>query len=122
MAKTKFTNLSIKDQNKSKTVKFFTDFKNGVTICRLYDRWDDIYHTAKTRCHDVDAFDEKKGRTIAFNKARRKELMHNLRNIEADRAMVQEKYERIMKMLDAREEINTIYLAGVEDELAELMK
>lgn len=121
MTKTKFTNLSFKKQDASNTVKFFVDDKNGVVVCRLYDRWYDIFHTAKTKVHDADKFSEKTGRAIAFNKARRKELEHNLAMIANEREQIKQAYQRYMGMLDKREHVNQIYLAGVQDELNELM-
>lgn len=121
MSKTKFTSLSIKKQDASNTVKFHVDEKNGVVVCRLYDRWYDTFHTAKTKVHGADKFSEKTGRAIAFNKARRKELEHNLAMIEAERAEIQRVYNEYMGRLAKREHINNIYLAGVQDELDELM-
>lgn len=122
MAKKNFTDLSIKDQDKSKTVKFFVDAEQGVVVCRLYDRWDDIFHTAKTRCHDVDKFNEKKGRAIAFNKAKRKELLHNLKNVEMEKKYLDELYNARVEALTKRAHINTIYLEGVNLALEDLMK
>ena len=114
-------NLSLAEQDKSKTVKFKSDPKSGVTVCRLYDRWNDRYFVGVTRCHDVDNFDERKGRAIAFNKARRKELLADIANIDWSRREVTRQYEDTMKWYDRREGLKRIYLAGVEDELAELM-
>lgn len=119
--KAKFTNLSLAEQDKSKTVKFTTDVENGVTVCRLYDRWYDRYFIGVTRCHDVDTFDEKKGRAIAFNKARRKELIADLAELNNEREYVTRRYEEIMNQLDKREGLKHIYLAGVNEELDELM-
>lgn len=121
MMKQKFTMLPASEQDKSKTVTFHDDEKNGVTVCRLYDRWNDRYFTAKTRVHDVDQYDKMKGRAIAFNKARRKELLNDLAGIEADRAYITERFEELMNKLDQREGLKHIYLMGVEDELRELM-
>lgn len=119
--KSKFTSLSLAEQDKSKTVKFFTDNQNGVTVCRLYDRWNDRYFTAKTRCHDVDVFDEKKGRAIAFNKARKKELLSDIVYLEQYQRWLTESYEAEMNALDRRLGLKHIYLAGVNDELDELL-
>ena len=119
--KSKFTSLSFAEQDKSKTVKFHDDEKNGVTVCRLYDRWNNRYFTAKTKVHDVDQYDKQTGRAIAFNKARRKELLNDLSCIEADRAFITARYEELMNQLDQREGLKHIYLMGVEDELHELM-
>lgn len=119
--KTKFLNLSLAEQDKSKTVKFKSDLKSGVTVCRLYDRWNDRYFTGVTRCHDVDNFDERKGRAIAFNKARRKELLADLAHIEWARQDIIRQYEDVMKWYDRRESLKRIYLTGVEEELNELM-
>lgn len=120
--KKKFTNLSVKKQDESKTVKFFVDEANGVVVCRLYDRWYGNYFVGKTRCHDVDKYDEKRGRAIAFNKARKKELEFNLKCVARQRKELQAWYEREMKFLDKREAINEIYLAGALEDLSELMK
>ena len=119
--KSKFTNLSIAKQNESNTVKFFTDRETGVTVCRLYDRWNDRYFTAKTRCLDVDKFSEKKGRAIAFNKARRKELLADLNECHRDFVTLREYANSVLSKISERMEIKRIYLAGVEDELRELM-
>ena len=119
--KSKFTSLSLAEQDKSNTVKFFTDLKNGVTVCRLYDRWNDRYFSAKTRCHDVDVFDEKKGRAIAFNKARKKELLNDIAYLEGYQKWLTESYETAMKAADHRLGLKHIYLAGVNDELDELL-
>ena len=119
--KSKFTNLSLAEQDKSNTVKFKTDAANGVTVCRLYDRWYDRYFIGVTRCHDVDAFDEKKGRAIAFNKARRKEVLADLAMLEKERKYVTRRYEEYMNRLDKNEGLKHIYLAGIEEELKELM-
>lgn len=118
----KFTSLSIKEQDKSNTVKFYVDKAKGVTICRLYDRWNDRYFTAKTTCLDVDKFSEKTGRAIAFNKARRKELLSDIRNLEQLRDLVVKEYENLLKSIDHRQGLKHIYLAGVDEELTELMK
>ena len=80
------------------------------------------YFVGKTRCHDVDKYDEKRGRAIAFNKARKKELEFNLKCVARQRKELQAWYEREMKFLDKREAINEIYLAGALEDLTELMK
>ena len=119
--KSKFTELSIAKQNESKTVRFFTNKKSGLTVCRLYDRWEDRHFTAQTHCLDVDKYSEKKGRAIAFNKARRKELVTNIKELNEEYACIKEYYETILNNVAKRIHIKKIYLAGVEDELRELM-
>ena len=119
--KSKFTSLPASEQDKSNSVRFYDDEKNGVTVCTLYDRWNDRVFVAKTRVHDVDQYDKQTGRTIAFNKARRKELLNDLSCIDAERAFITARYEELMNKLDQREGLKHIYLMGVEDELHELM-
>lgn len=119
-SKKKFTDLSIKEQNQSNTVFFHTDKENGVVVCRLYDRWYDRFHVAKTRCVGGDKFNEKKGRAIAFNKARKKELEFNLRMIEDERNALDSFYREETERLSKRHHINVIYLEGVKEELKDL--
>lgn len=121
MTKTSFTNLPASEQDKSKSVRFHDDEKNGVTVCSLYDRWNDRTFVAKTRVHDVDQYDKAKGRAIAFNKARRKELLADIANLNEERTYVTRRYEAIMNRIDKNEGLKRIYLAGVEDELKDLM-
>jgi len=120
--KTNFIDMSIKQQDKSQTVKFHVDKKHGVVVCTLRDRVYGDYYTAVTRCHDVDTFDEKKGRAIAFNKARRKELEAHLKMIDMEKAMLDKWYNEAIADLEKRTHNNIIYLTGVNDDLAELMK
>ena len=119
--KSKFTSLSIAEQDESNTVKFFTNHETGVTVCRLYDRWHNRYFTAKTKCLDVDKFSEKKGRAIAFNKARRKELLADLNECHREFVSIRDYANSILDKISARMELKRIYLAGVDDELRELM-
>lgn len=119
--KSNFTKLSLAEQDKSKTVKFTTDAKNGVTVCRLYDRWFGRSFVGVTRCHNVDTFDEKIGRAIAFNKARRKELLSDIALLKAQRERLTRMYEQKMSRIDKNEGLKHIYLAGVNEELNELM-
>lgn len=121
-SKSNFLSLSIKKQDQSKTVKFFVNEEKGTVVCRLYDRWYDMYHVGKAQCHDVDEFNEKRGRAIAFNRARQKELEYNLKHIAEDRAYWQEVCDEQIVQYNKREEINTIYLEGVKDELKNLIK
>ena len=117
----KFTEMSLAEQDKSKTVKFSKNEKSGVVVCRLFDRWYGRTFIGVARCHDTDVFDEKKGRAIAFNRARQKELISDLRILTEDRKCLTRWYEDRMKQLDKNEGLKHIYLAGVEQELNELM-
>ena len=119
--KSKFTKMSPEQQDKSNTVKFYDDAKNGVTVCTLYDRWYGRRFIAKTRCHEVDQYDQQVGRTIAFNKARRKELLSDIEIINYQRKELTRMYEEEMNRLDKSEGLKHIYLAGVNEELRELM-
>lgn len=119
--KSNFTKMSPKQQDKSNTVKFHDDEKNGVTVCTLYDRWYGRRFIAKTRCHEVDQYDQQVGRAIAFNKARRKELLSDLEIINYQRKELTRMYEEEMSRLDKSEGLKHIYLAGVDEELRELM-
>ena len=120
--KAKFTNLSLAEQDKSKTVKFTTDVEKGVTVCRLYDRWYDRYFIGVTRCHDVDTFDEKKGRAIAFNKARRKELEFTIKRIDDQRTLLDRLYNEEVNRLDKQQGLLYNYLEGVNLALEELVQ
>lgn len=117
----KFTELSLAEQDKSKTVKFSKNEKSGVIVCRLFDRWYGRTFIGVARCHDTDVFDEKKGRAIAFNKARQKELISDLRLLADQRKRLTRWYEDKMNRLDKNEGLKHIYLAGVKQELDELM-
>ena len=119
--KSNFTKMSPKQQDMSNTVKFHDDEKNGVTVCTLYDRWYGRRFIAKTRCHEVDQYDQQVGRAIAFNKARRKELLSDLEIINYQRKELTRMYEEEMNRLDKSEGLKHIYLAGVDEELRELM-
>ena len=119
--KSNFTKMSPEQQDKSNTVKFHDDEKNGVTVCTLYDRWYGRRFTAKTRCHEVDQYDQQIGRAIAFNKARRKELLSDIEIINYQRKELTRMYEEEMNRLDKSEGLKHIYLAGVNEELRELM-
>ena len=119
--KSNFTKMSPKQQDLSNTVKFHDDEKNGVTVCTLYDRWYGRRFIAKTRCHEVDQYDQQIGRAIAFNKARRKELLSDLEIINYQRKELTRMYEEEMSRLDKSEGMKHIYLAGVDEELRELM-
>ena len=124
-AKSKFLSLPIKKQDESKTVSFHVNKEKGVIICRLYDRWYDTYHIGKARCLNDDKFNEKYGRSIAFNRARQKELEYNLKRIKEDRAYINRVICRLnndLAALDKQEDLDLIYLAGVQEELAELLK
>lgn len=119
--KTNFTKMSPEQQDMSNTVKFHDDEKNGVTVCTLYDRWYGRRFIAKTRCHEVDQYDQRVGRAIAFNKARRKELLSDIDIINYQRKELTRMYEDEMNRLDKSEGLKHIYLAGVDEELRELM-
>lgn len=119
--KSNFTKMSPDQQDKSNTVKFHDDEKNGVTVCTLYDRWYRRRFIAKTRCHEVDQYDQQVGRAIAFNKARRKELLSDIEIINYQRKELTRMYEEEMNRLDKSEGLKHIYLAGVDEELHELM-
>ena len=119
--KSNFTNMSPEQQDMSNTVKFHDDEKNGVTVCTLYDRWYGRRFIAKTRCHEVDQYDQRVGRAIAFNKARRKELLSDIDIINYQRKELTRMYEEEMNRLDKSEGLKHIYLAGVDEELRELM-
>ena len=119
--KSNFTKMSPKQQDMSNTVKFHDDEKNGVTVCTLYDRWYGRRFIAKTRCHEVDQYDQQVGRAIAFNKARRKELLSDLEIINYQRKELTRMYEEEMSRLDKSEGLKHIYLAGVDEELRELV-
>jgi len=118
----KFTEMSLAEQDKSQTVKFSKNEKSGVTVCRLFDRWYGRTFIGVSRCHDTDVFDEKKGRAIAFNKARKKELISDLRLIAGQRMKLMRLYEEEMKRIDKNESLKRIYLAGVNNELNELIE
>ena len=119
--KSNFTKMSPEQQDMSNTVKFHDDEKNGVTVCTLYDRWYGRRFIAKTRCHEVDQYDQQIGRAIAFNKARRKELLSDIEIINYQRKELTRMYEEEMNRLDKSEGLKHIYLAGVNEELRELM-
>ena len=119
--KSNFTKMSPEQQDMSNTVKFHDDEKNGVTVCTLYDRWYGRRFIAKTRCHEVDQYDQRVGRAIAFNKARRKELLSDIEIINYQREELTRMYEEEMNRLDKSEGLKHIYLAGVNEELRELM-
>ena len=119
--KSNFTKMSPEQQDMSNTVKFHDDEKNGVTVCTLYDRWYGRRFIAKTRCHEVDQYDQRVGRAIAFNKARRKELLSDIDIIDYQRKELTRMYEEEMNRLDKSEGLKHIYLAGVDEELRELM-
>ena len=119
--KSNFTKMSPEQQDMSNTVKFHDDEKNGVTVCTLYDRWYGRRFIAKTRCHEVDQYDQQVGRAIAFNKARRKELLSDIDIINYQRKELTRMYEEEMNRLDKSEGLKHIYLAGVNEELRELM-
>ena len=119
--KTNFTKMSPEQQDMSNTVKFHDDEKNGVTVCTLYDRWYGRRFIAKTHCHEVDQYDQRVGRAIAFNKARRKELLSDIDIINYQRKELTRMYEEEMNRLDKSEGLKHIYLAGVDEELRELM-
>lgn len=119
--KSNFTKMSPEQQDMSNTVKFHDDEKNGVTVCTLYDRWYGRRFIAKTRCHEVDQYDQQVGRAIAFNKARRKELLSDIDIINYQRKELTRMYEDEMNRLDKSEGLKYIYLAGVAEELRELM-
>ena len=119
--KSNFTKMSPEQQDMSNTVKFHDDEKNGVTVCTLYDRWYGRRFIAKTRCHEVDQYDQQVGRAIAFNKARRKELLSDIDIINYQRKELTRMYEEEMNRLDKSEGLKHIYLAGVDEELRELM-
>lgn len=119
--KSNFTKMSPEQQDMSNTVKFHDDEKNGVTVCTLYDRWYGRRFIAKTRCHEVDQYDQQVGRAIAFNKARRKELLSDIEIINYQRKELTRMYEEEMNRLDKSEGLKHIYLAGVDEELHELM-
>ena len=119
--KSNFTKMSPEQQDMSNTVKFHDDEKNGVTVCTLYDRWYGRRFIAKTRCHEVDQYDQQVGRAIAFNKARRKELLSDIEIINYQRKELTRMYEEEMNRLDKSEGLKHIYLAGVDEELRELM-
>ena len=113
--------MSPEQQDMSNTVKFHDDEKNGVTVCTLYDRWYGRRFIAKTRCHEVDQYDQQIGRAIAFNKARRKELLSDIDIINYQRKELTRMYEEEMNRLDKSEGLKHIYLAGVNEDLRELM-
>ena len=119
--KSNFTKMSPEQQDMSNTVKFHDDEKNGVTVCTLYDRWYGRRFIAKTRCHEVDQYDLRVGRAIAFNKARRKELLSDIDIINYQRKELTRMYEEEINRLDKSEGLKHIYLAGVDEELRELM-
>lgn len=119
--KSNFTKMSPEQQDLSNTVKFHDDAKNGVTVCTLYDRWYGRRFIAKTRCHEVDQYDQQIGRAIAFNKARRKELLSDIEIINYQRKELTRMYEEEMNRLDKSEGLKHIYLAGVDEDLRELM-
>ena len=119
--KSNFTKMSPDQQDQSNTVKFHDDEKNGVTVCTLYDRWYGRRFIAKTRCHEVDQYDQQVGRAIAFNKARRKEIMSDIEIINYQRKELTRMYEEEMNRLDKSEGLKHIYLAGVNEELRELI-
>ena len=119
--KSNFTKMSPDQQDQSNTVKFHDDEKNGVTVCTLYDRWYGRRFIAKTRCHEVDQYDQQVGRAIAFNKARRKELLSDIEIINYQRKELTHMYEEEMNRLDKSEGLKHIYLAGVNEELRELI-
>lgn len=121
MAKSKFTNLPASEQDKSNTVRFYDDPKSGVTVCSLYDRWNNRTFVARTRVHDVDQYEQQTGRAIAFNKARRKELLNDITMLENTRLKITRRYEALMNKIDKNVDLKHIYLAGVDDELNELM-
>ena len=119
--KSNFTKMSPEQQDMSNTVKFYDNEKNGVTICILYDRWFGRRFIAKTRCHEADQYDQQVGRAIAFNKARRKELLSDIDIINYQRKELTRMYEAEMNRLDKREGLKHIYLAGVDEDLRELI-
>lgn len=119
--KQKFTDLSLKKQDESKTVTFHVNKEKGVVVCRLYDRWYDMYHIGKAHCLSTDKFSEKTGRALAFNRARQKELSHNIEMLDLMRKNLEELYNIELARLEKRKQLNEIYLAGVEDELKELV-
>ena len=119
--KSNFTKMSPEQQDMSNTVKFHDDAKNGVTVCTLYDRWYGRRFIAKTRCHEVDQYDQQVGRAIAFNKARRKELLSDIDIINYQRKELTRMYEEEMNRLDKSEGLKHIYLAGIDEELRELI-
>lgn len=119
--KSNFTKMSPEQQDMSNTVKFHDDEKNGVTVCTLYDRWYGRRFIAKTRCHEADQYDQQVGRAIAFNKARRKELLSDIEIINYQRKELTRMYEEELNRLDKSEGLKHIYLAGVNEELRELM-
>lgn len=121
-SKSNFLSLPIKKQDQSKTVKFYVNEEKGTVVCRLYDRWYDCYHVGKSQCLDSDKFDEKRGRAIAFNRARQKELSFNIKNIAEERCWAMDHYNDVLNRLDKREQLNQIYLAGVDETLKELVK
>lgn len=119
--KSNFTKMSPEQQDMSNTVKFHDDEKNGVTVCTLYDRWYGRRFIAKTRCHEADQYDQQIGRAIAFNKARRKELLSDIDIINYQRKEITRMYEEEMNRLDKSEGLKHIYLAGINEDLCELM-
>lgn len=119
--KTDFTKLSPKKQDESKTVKFTVNEKAGIVVCTLIDRWFGKRFTAKTRVHDVDKWNEKKGRAIAFNKAKRNELLYNIKQCDKELSDMRAYFEELINKIEKRKQLNEVYLAGVNDELNDLM-
>ncbi len=49
------------------------------TICLLKDRFSGKIFVGKSKCHPDDSFQPDVGITIAFNRAKRKEILYNIK-------------------------------------------
>ncbi|WQJ53474.1 MAG: hypothetical protein [Wendovervirus sonii] len=119
--KRKFTDLPFAEQDLSKTVKFYVDAKKKTVACVIYDRMYDMTYTGITHCHDCDTFDERIGRAIAFNKARKKELTSNIKFAQSEKERFMNFYKSYIENYERREKINNDYLAEVNKDLESLM-
>ena len=120
--KLNFTELSLAEQDKSKTVSFIVKKNDGIVVCKLYDRWYDRWFYGKTICKDGDKFNEKKGRAIAFNKARRKELEFTIKRFDDQRTLLDRLYNEEVNRLDKQQGLLYNYLEGVNLALEELVQ
>lgn len=113
--------MTPEEQDMSKTVKFIVNKDKKTVVCILTDRVYARTFKASTHCTGVDVFDESKGREIALNKARRKELEYHLNMEKKHAKALKEWYDKEKNSIDEIIERLTNDIDCVLADLAEVM-
>lgn len=113
--------MTPEEQDMSKTVKFIVNKDKKTVVCILTDRVYARTFKASTHCTGEDVFDESKGREIALNKARRKELEYHLNMEKKHAKALKEWYDKEKNSIDEIIERLTNDIDCVLADLAEVM-